>query len=91
MARSDKYELYLRDLGILIKEYAQEAREERAAHEGDEEEIYHAGEVVAYGRIISLMQQQAKIFGIAPEDLQLEDVNVEKDLLTTREETVSSR
>jgi len=85
MNSPEKCAPYLRDLGTLIKEYAQEAKRERAAQDGPNEDLYRAGEIAAYGRIISLMQQQARAFDIPLRDLDLDDIDVERDLLSASE------
>lgn len=73
-------DLYLRDLGVLLKEKALEAKEEsRTAPE--DERAFALGRLMAFHEVISLMQQQAQAFGIALEELGLDDIQPEKDLL----------
>ncbi len=72
--------LYLRDLSILLKEKALQARSERDAASGHERE-YALGRLMALHEVISLMQQQAEAFGIDVDELGLSDINPEKDLL----------
>ena len=70
------YENYLRDLCILLKEYALEAKRQSAIEGGEFESGYLAG----YHRVISLMQQQAEAFGIPLEMLALDGIDPEIDL-----------
>jgi hypothetical protein len=72
--------LYLRDLGVLLKETALKAREERKSASEDERE-YAEGRLMAMHEVVSLMQQQAHAFGIELETLGLADIEPEKDLL----------
>jgi hypothetical protein len=73
-------DLYVRDLGVLIKEKALEAKKEsRSSPEG--ERAFALGRLMAFHEVISLMQQQARAFGITLEELGLDDIQPEKDLL----------
>lgn len=62
---------YLRDLGYLIKEAAEEARSSYLAKPA-EDDAYSLGHLMAYHRVVTLMQQQAEAFGIPLADLCLE-------------------
>ncbi len=72
---------YLFDLGLLIKERALEARRQRdELPQGSLEREFHSGRVVAFNEMISIMQQQAEGFGIPLSDLQLDDIDPDRDL-----------
>jgi hypothetical protein len=73
-------DLYVRDLGILIKEKALEAKKESRSSPEDER-AFALGRLMAFHEVISLMQQQARAFGITLEELGLDDIQPEKDLL----------
>lgn len=73
-------DLYLRDLGILLKEKALEAKEESRTSPEDER-AFALGRLTAFHEVISLMQQQAHAFGITLEELGLDDIQPEKDLV----------
>lgn len=73
-------DLYLRDLGILLKEKALEAKEESGTAPEDER-AFALGRLMAFHEVISLMQQQAHAFGITLEELGLDDIQPEKDLV----------
>ena len=78
---SDTHKNYLFDLGYELKEYALEARRERdATPKGSEERAFNSGQLLAFHRVISLMQQQAEGFGIPLSDLRLEDIEPDRDL-----------
>lgn len=73
---------YLRDLGLKMKLRALEARRERdAAPEGSEDRLFHSGRLMAFNEVISMMQQQAEAFGIPSTDLQLGDIEPDRDLI----------
>lgn len=72
---------YLFDLGYEIKLHALEARRERdAAQEGSEERTFAAGQLLAFHRVVSLIQQQADGMGIPLADLRLDDIVPDRDL-----------
>lgn len=81
MKDDDTFKNYLVDLGRLIKEYAlatvaeREKQSERAGQE------FYDGYVLGFHRVVSLMQQQAQVFGIDLKDLQLEGVEPDRDLV----------
>lgn len=72
---------YLRDLGLLLRRGAFEAKEEADAAKGSSDQDYKAGRLFAYYEVISLMQQQAEAFGLSLAAVSLEGVNPESDLL----------
>lgn len=70
---------YLLDLGTLLEEQAVRARREsNANHPADS---FALGRLMAYHEVISLMQQQARAFGVPLENLNLNDIDPERDLL----------
>lgn len=72
---------YVFDLGYEIKLYALEARRERdAAPEGGEERTFKSGQLLAFNRVVSLMQQQAEGLGIPLADLRLDGIVPDRDL-----------
>jgi hypothetical protein len=71
---------YLRDLGHLLKEDALEAKRDAEAASG-EDAAFARGLSLAYYEVISLMQQQAWVFGIPLEEMSLADINPDKDLI----------
>jgi len=73
--------LYLRDLGLLLKERALEARSDRDAAKGSDRSAYAEGRLMGLYEVISLMQQQATAFGLEASDLNLHDLDPERDLL----------
>jgi vacuolar-type H+-ATPase catalytic subunit A/Vma1 len=87
VATGETHANYLRDLGGLLRQRAEEtAREARAirakrrVEERTSEDAFAAGLNHAYYEVISLMQQQADAFGLALADLELEGLDPERDL-----------
>lgn len=77
-----KYQHYLRDLGNLLKQSALEAKQIADNEErGTEGHHFESGRLMAYYEVISLMQQQAEGFQIPLEELDLHDVEPDRDLL----------
>jgi hypothetical protein len=66
---------YLRDLGYLVRERANEVRAEVERGEGSRDEL------MAYVWVVSLMQEQAVAFGIPLRDLCLDGIDPYADLL----------
>lgn len=78
---SDKHKDYLFDLGFLFKERALEARSQRdGLLPGSLEREFHAGRVLAFNEVISIMQQQAEGLGLPLSDLRLDDIEPDRDL-----------
>jgi len=77
----ERYRNYLFDLGLLLKEQAFEAKAERETHRANSSESFYLGQLLAFHRVISLMQQQATAFQIPLEDLQLKEIEPDKDLV----------
>lgn len=77
-----KYQLYLRDLGLLIKERALNAKEDRNKEQKNSDGyMYESGRIMAFNEIISIMQQQAEAFEIALRELCLDDIDPDNDLI----------
>jgi len=77
-----KYAYYLQDLGMLIKQRALEAKQISEKEErGTEGYHLESGRLMAYYEVISLMQQQAHGFQIPLEELDLHDIEPDRDLV----------
>jgi len=72
---------YLRDLGLLLRQDAFEAKREAESAIGSPDHDYKAGRLFAYYEVVSLMQQQAKAFGLSLAAVSLEGLNPDSDLL----------
>ncbi len=76
-----KYKLYLFDLGLIIKDRALNAKDDLAnEQENTNGFMYESGRLIAFNEVISIMQQQADGFGIDLEELNLNDIDPDKDL-----------
>ena len=77
-----KYKYYLRDLGNLLKERALGAKEMFKKEErGTVGYHFEAGRLMAFNEAISIMQQQAQGFQIPLEELDLRDIEPDRDLV----------
>lgn len=71
------YQNYVRDLGVLIKELAFEAKL-RMVETGSD---FSTGYMAGFHRVVSLMQQQAEAFDIPLEAVGLEGIDADEDLV----------
>ena len=72
---------YILDLGVLITEKALEAKRSRDGSVGSEDYEFQQGYLMALHEVVSLMQQQADVFGIDRADIGLADLEPETDLV----------
>ena len=75
--RSNVYELYLRDLGVIVKEMAFAA----AADHRQYNDEFRAGYLSGFHRIVSLMQQQTIGFNIPLDKIGLDGIDSDVDLI----------
>ena len=70
---NDKYKNYLTDLGTLISEYSEEAIKKHKITAGStsSDKEYNAGYMMAFHRVVTLMQQQAEAFGIKKSEINI--------------------
>lgn len=71
------YQNYLKDLGVLVKELALEAKQQ-AADKGTD---FSTGYMAGFHRVVSLMQQQAEAFDIPFEEIGLDKIDADEDLV----------
>ena len=67
---------YLRDLGLMLREYAVEAKQRQVTAPGPFADGYLSG----FHRIVSLMQQQAEAFGLPPDAIGLAGIDPDTEL-----------
>ena len=70
-------ENYLKDLGYLIREMADDARRIHAAEDTD----FSAGYLSGLRRVVSVMQQQAEDFNIPLSDIKLNGIEPDRDVV----------
>jgi len=78
---SENHKHFSRDCASLLKQMARDAKRRATAAKGTTEESYELGCLMAFHSVISLLQQQAGAFGIPLADLDLQDIEPERDLL----------
>ncbi len=79
----EKHKNYLRDLGFFVRELAQEAKSDSLEAKGSESESFQSGYLMAFHRVVSLMQRQADVFQLPLEEIHLDGIDPERDLLST--------
>jgi hypothetical protein len=72
---------YLRDLALLIKDMAREAKTTSDASIDDSDRALSLERLMTLHEVVSLMQQQAEAFNIPLAEIGLEDIDPEKDLV----------
>lgn len=80
LSNMSKYQLYLYDLGLLIKQYALEAKA-RADEKQGEDRVFERGIVFGFMHVIGVMQDEARAFDIGLDELRLEGFDPERELL----------
>ena len=78
---SETHANYLRDLGRLLRQAAIEAARDSRASRGNDDASYKAGRSFAYYEVVSLMEQQAKAFGISIAEIGFEGFKPDQDAL----------
>jgi hypothetical protein len=88
MASEQVHAYYLRDLGHLLRERAEEAtrkaraiRANRQVPERTVADAFDEGVAHAYYEVLSVMQNQARGFELPLADLALEGLDPERDLI----------
>src|SRR5262245_11000697 len=77
-----KYKHFLRDLDEIVKTRALEAKNERTTEQqGSPAYDFQCGRLIAFNEIISILQQQAEGFGISLKELNLDDIDPDRDLV----------
>ena len=76
-----KFKYYLHDLGMLLKEKAQAAQNEKDNPVDQKDNDYNIGYLMAFHEVIDLMKQQADAFDIKQDEIGLADIDAERDLL----------
>ena len=78
---NEKYRNYLEDLGKEILDLAWQAKAKRDGSISGQERHYNDGYLMAFHRVISLMQQQTIGFSISLEELHLNEIDPDSDLI----------
>ena len=76
----DETRNFLRDVGSLLSEKALDAKATADAANGDDRQ-FALGRLMAFHEVVSLLQQQARAFGIDPRTIGLGDIDPEAHLL----------
>jgi hypothetical protein len=72
---------YIREINCLLKDYARQAKVDTdPLKEGDSAD-FNAGFLMAYHQVITTMKHQAPFFDLTHEELNLADIEPERDLV----------
>ena len=81
MPRDDAYRLYLADLVKLLREYLEDAREQRDAHHAPSaKETWDSGVAFAYAAVLSTMKNQAIAFDLPLSEIGLEGFDSDREM-----------
>ena len=81
MPRDDAYRLYLADLVKLLREYLEDAREQRDAHyPPPAKETWDSGVAFAYAAVLSTMKNQAIAFDLPLSEIGLEGFDSDREM-----------
>jgi hypothetical protein len=80
MTGEETFQRYLLATNELLLEFAREAKRQADATRGTEAGNFEAGYLMAFHRVISLLQQQAPAFGLEVSEVGLEGVDPNRDL-----------
>ena len=71
---------YIREISCLLKDYARQAKVDADnPKEGDAD--YNTGYLMAYHEVIATMKNQAPFFDLTQEEINLSDIEPERDLV----------
>ncbi len=71
---------YIREINCLLKDYARQAKLD-ADNPNKENSDYNTGYLMAYHEVIATMKNQAPFFDLTQEELNLADIEPERDLV----------
>lgn len=72
---------YIQEISCLLKDYAKQAKiDADRPKEGDSAD-FNDGFLMAYYQVIATMKNQAPFFGLTQEELNLSDIEPERDLV----------
>lgn len=75
MNSSNEYN-FLKDLVLLLRDHATQVKQSTLANME-----FEKGRLLAYYEVLSLIQQQAKAFGVDMAEINMEDFDPDKDIL----------
>lgn len=70
---------YLLDLGLILRESADQARQRALAAHGTPEEAYEEGRAMAYHEVATLILKRAAAFGLPTEALRREGFDPDRE------------
>jgi hypothetical protein len=78
----EKYEAFLFDVGLEIKERARQAKQKRNSYgRGSEQHSVQVGRVLAFSEVLTILQETAEALNIPLSALRIEDIDPDSELL----------
>ena len=72
---------YIQEISCLLKDYAKQAKKDADHPKEGASADFNDGFLMAYHQVIATMKNQAPFFGLTQEEINLADIEPEKDLL----------
>ncbi len=76
----ENFKNYVQCISLIIKDNAKKSKSE-ADNSKEEDSDYNTGYLMAYHEVVAIMKNQAFAFGLDQKDIELADIEPEKDLL----------
>jgi hypothetical protein len=78
---ANSLEHYIREISCLLKDYARQAKMDADNPKDGDSVDFNAGFLMAYHQVIAVMKNQAPFFDLTQEEINLADIEPEKDLI----------
>jgi hypothetical protein len=72
---------YIREISCLLKDYARQAKIDADHPKESDSADFNDGFLIAYHQVIATMRNQAPFFGLTLEEINLADIEPERDLV----------
>jgi hypothetical protein len=72
---------YIQEISCLLKDYARQAKVDADHPKEGESADFNTGFLMAYHQVIAIMKNQASFFDLTQEEVNLTDIEPERDLI----------
>jgi hypothetical protein len=72
---------YIREVNCLLKDYAKQAKVDADHPKESDSSDFNDGFLMAYHQVIAVMKNQAPFFDLTQEEVNLADIEPERDLI----------
>jgi hypothetical protein len=77
----DSLKNYIQEINCLLKDYARQAKIDADHPKESDSADFNDGFLMAYHQVIAVMKNQAPFFDLTQEELNLADIEPERDLI----------